>query len=248
LRLLSAEAGRSPPRRGGVATFIHRQKNLQEPERIIDLGDHKVTGEVAMTKLRNSLLGACLALPLAGIGATALAASPGCASPPSNAMTVFLPSPGVTQVADAQALRLIADANAMFRRMDAEMNAMAAQMNALAVMPLQLPTPRQVIQAGFGGTPLISVAPGNGVVFTSISNGRGTCSQTITYSYPGHGGQPIIRVSQNGNACGAVNVNGPERGQAAQPVMPHAIQPTVPASSQPHLWQVLYRRPIPARG
>jgi hypothetical protein len=201
-----------------------------------------------MAKLRNSLLGACLALPLAGLGATALAASPGCAGQSPGAMAVFLPSPGVTQVADAQALRLIADANAMFRRMDAEMNAMAAQMNALAAMPLELPTPQQVIQAGFGGTPLISVAPGNGVVFTSISNGRGSCSETITYSYPAHGGRPIVRISQTGNACGAVNLNGPGQVQAAQPVMPHAIQPTIPASSQPHLWRVVYRRLISPHG
>jgi hypothetical protein len=193
-----------------------------------------------MAKLRNSLLGACLALPLAGLGAAALAASPECASQRPDAIAVVLPSAGVTQVADAQALRLIADANAMFRRMDTEMNAMAAQMNALAAMPLELPTPQQVIQAGFGGAPLISIAPGNGVVFTSVSNGRATCSETITYSYPANGGRPIVRVSENGNACGAVNMNGPAPVQAAQPVAPRFVPQLAPATRQPQLIQAEY--------
>jgi len=202
-----------------------------------------------MAQLRNSLLGACLALPLTGLAGMALAANPGCATQPPGAITVFLPSPGTNQVTNAQAVRLIADTNAMFRQMDAEMNAMVAQMNALAAMPLELPTPQQqVIQAGFGGTPWISVAPGNGVVFTSVSNGRGTCSETITYSYSAHGGRPIVHVSQNGNACAAVNVNGPARVQAAQPVVPRAIQPIVPASSKPRLWHVVYRRPLSPQG
>lgn len=201
-----------------------------------------------MAKLRNSLLGACLALPLTGLSGVALAANPGCASQPPDAIAVILPSPETTQAADTQALRLIADANAMFRRMDAEMNAMAAQMNALAAMPLELPTPRQVIQAGFGGAPLISIAPGNGVVFTSVSNGRDTCSETITYSYPANGARPIVHVSQNGNACGAMNVNGPAQVQAAQPLAPRTIQPTIPASSQPRLWHVVDRRPLSPHG
>jgi hypothetical protein len=212
-------------------------------------GDHNLTGETVMAKLRNSLLGACLALPLTGLGGLAVAANPGCATRQPDAMTVFLPSPGTTQATDVQAARLIADANAMFRRMDAEMNAMAAQMNALAAMPFELPTPQQMIRAGFGSAPWTSVASGNGVVFTSVSNGRSICRQTITYSYPANGGRPIVHVSQNGSACGAVHANGPARVQAAQPVVPpHAIQPTVPASSQPHLWQVMYRPSVPPQG
>ena len=209
-------------------------------------GNHNQTGDGVMAKLRNSLLGACLAFPLTGPGGMALAANPGCATQRPDA--VFLPSPGTTRVTDAQAVRLIADTNAMFREMDAEMNAMAAQMNALAAMPLELPTPQQVIQAGFGGAPFISVGPGNGVVFTSVSNGRGTCSETITYSYSAHAGRPIVHVSQNGNACGTVNVNGPTRVQAAQPVVPRAIRPAVPESSQPRLWHIVYRRPLSPRG
>lgn len=202
-----------------------------------------------MAKLRNSLLGACLALPLTALGGLALAANPGCATQPPDAMTIFLPPPGTTQATDdAQAVRLIADANAMFRRMDAEINAVAAQMNALAAMPLELPTPRQVIQAAFGGAPLIRVAPGNGVVLTSVSNGRGTCSETITYSFTANGRRPIVHVSQNGNACGTMNANDPAQVQAAEPVAPHAIQPTIPASSQPHLWQVMYQRPASPQG
>jgi hypothetical protein len=86
-------------------------------------------------------------------------------------------------------------------------------------------------------------------VITEVSTGNGTCSQTITYSYPPNGGRPIVHVSQSGNGCGAVHVNGPVRVQAAQPVAPHWIQPTVPVptSPQPRLWQAVYRYSVAAR-
>jgi hypothetical protein len=125
-----------------------------------------------------------------------------------------------------------------------------------------------------------NLAPGKGVVFTSISTGNSTCSETITYDYPAHGGQPmvnvshqrpllltlgpdggmrfafppygahsgqpVVHVSQSGNACGPVRVNGPARVQAAQPVTPYSIRPTVSAvrSPQPRLWQAVYQHPV----
>ena len=196
-----------------------------------------------MPQLRKCLLGACLALPLAGLAGAAVAASPGCATQPLNGVTVFLPSPESVPVVDAQAARLIADANAMFRRIDAEMNAMQAQMDTLAASPFQLPSARQLVPAGFPDTLWTGAAPGNGVVFTSVSTGSGTCSETITYSTPRRGGRPIVHVSQQGNACGTISVNGPARVQAAQPVMPRATTPTGPTAAHPRLWQALYQRP-----
>jgi hypothetical protein len=196
-----------------------------------------------MKKGLGALLGASLALPLAGLAVPAVA-QPACGSQYQGA--AIQPMAVAEQT---QALRLIADANAMFQRMDAEMNAMMAQMNAIAAMPFQLPTPRQLVQAGFGPGQWVNVAPGNGVVFTSISTGSGTCSETITYSYPANSRQPIVHVSQSGNACGAVHVNGPARVQASQPVVPYSIRPTVPVrtSPQPRLWQAVYHHPRVAR-
>ncbi len=210
----------------------------------MECGDHYLVGEVLMPQFRKCLLGACLALPLAGLAGAAVAASPGCGAQPLNGVTVFLPSPGSVSVMDAQAARLIADTNAMFRRIDAEMNAMQAQMETLAAFPFQFPSAGQLVPAGFAATPWTGAAPGNGVVFTSVSTGSGTCSETITYSTPSRGGRPIVHVSQHGNACGTISVNGPARVQAAQPVTPRATTPTGPAAARPRLWQAMYRRPV----
>src|SRR5271163_1374228 len=60
-----------------------------------------------------------LALPLVGLAGTAVAANPGCAKQPPDGIAVFLPWPGPMQITDAQAVRPIGDANAIFGRMGA---------------------------------------------------------------------------------------------------------------------------------
>jgi hypothetical protein len=145
------------------------------------------------------------------------------------------------------ALRLIADADAMFRRMAAEMNAIEAQMDALAAMPFTLPPPQQVISTA--GIPAwVNIPPGNEVVVTSVSNGRETCSQTITYSYPANGGRPIVHVSQSGNACGALHLNGPVQVETVQPASPpNAVPHAAPVTHPPRLWNVVYHAPMAAQ-
>jgi hypothetical protein len=90
-----------------------------------------------MKKGHGALLGACLALSLAGVVVPA-AAQPAC----GNQGVAIEP---MTVAEQAQAERLITDANAMFRDIAAEMNAMQAQMVALIAMPL--PSPEQLVQA-----------------------------------------------------------------------------------------------------
>ncbi len=178
-----------------------------------------------------SLLGACLALPLAAV--PALAAQPGCNTAQPLPM-------GVTpSVIEAQAARMIADANAMFRRMAAEMNAMQAQMAALMQMPL--PGPEQMVQAGFGPAPAIPLARGSGTMIRISSAGNGICSETITYSYPANGGQPIVHVVQRGNACGNRHLNGPGMIDAAQPAPRHAAPEPVLPRHNPQLIEAAYQ-------
>jgi hypothetical protein len=194
-----------------------------------------------MKKGRGALLGACLALPLAGITVPSMA-QPGCG--PQGQGVAIEPMTAAEQV---QAERLIADANAMFRQMDAEMSAVQAQMAVLMAMPL--PTPQQLVQASLGPGGWIAAGPGTGTVITEVSTGNGgTCNETITYSYPANGGRPMVHVSDSGDACGTITVNGPGQVQAAQPVAPYSIQPTVPVSPipttpDPRLWQAVYRYP-----
>ncbi len=168
-------------------------------------------------KRNATLLGACLALPIAALAVPGLAAQPGCWTAPANGTAVFVPDPTPTTAAEqVQAERLIAyTKNAMFRQMDAEMNALQARMAALMSMPL-LPSPQQLIQASFGPGGWTATGPGTGTVITEVSTGSGTCSQTITYSYRVRGGQPIVHVAQTGNACGAIHLGAPGTVQAAQ--------------------------------
>jgi len=160
---------------------------------------------------KRSLLGACLALPLAGLAIPAIGAQPGCEA-------VTAPQPAALQI---QAVRMIASANVMFREMAAEMNAMHAQMAAFMAAPL--PSPSQLVQAGFGPGLPIAISPGSGTVISIMSSGNGTCSETISYNYPANGGRPIIHVAQRGNACGGIHVNGPATVNAAQPIQRNIV-------------------------
>ena len=91
------------------------------------------------------------------------------------------------------------------------MRRMSAEMDSL--MATAMPDPEQMMRSVMQGVP--QAAPGSGVVVTSISTGSGTCSQTITYGYPGTGGQPTVHVSSTGNACGVLGSSGPIGSNAA---------------------------------
>lgn len=194
-----------------------------------------------MIKARSAMIGAFLALPLAGFAVPSHAASPRCAAAPANGVFIEFPAgQPATAVEQVAADRMMAAANAMFREMAVEMNAMQQQMAAFAAMPM--PSPQQIIQAAGSPGGWISVAPGTGVAFTSVSNGRGSCSETITYSYSRSGSRPIVHVSHSGNACGTVRLNGMVPMQAVAPhVTPRVIPHAIPTRPDRQLIEASYR-------
>jgi hypothetical protein len=193
---------------------------------------------------RNALLGACLALPLAAYGGSAIAGPPSgpqTITVPPGAVVLILPSPiGMTPPAatatalpaDDPLLRMVAEQNAMMRDMMAEMNAAFAQPTWPFTQPIGPMQLNRTIQAAFGGLP--TNVPGAGMVFTSVSGGPGVCTQQMTYVYPANGTKPQVTVTHSGNACGQLGVTGPNT--VMQPVPPQA--PTAAPSHGPHLWTI----------
>ncbi|HEX5325910.1 MAG TPA: hypothetical protein VFW75_04510 [Acetobacteraceae bacterium] len=175
-----------------------------------------------MKNRRGTLLGAALALPLAGLAIPGMAAQPACA-PANGANVVLRWSAPATQVATAPTFTQV---SAIFRQMAAEMNAMQTQMMALAAMPL--PSPQQMIQAALGPGGWTLGGPGVGTVFTAMTNGSGSCSETITYQYPANGQRPIMHVSQRGDACSAVHWGPTGLTPAAQATVRSNVQPMPP--------------------
>lgn len=166
---------------------------------------------------RNALLGA--GLLLAG-PAMAAADSGHYVWVPAGATVVLVPSTLTTAV-DFPAARMIARQRAMMDRVFADMD---------QLMAMPMPDPGQMIRSVMQGMP--QPMPGAGVVVTSITTGNGTCSQTVTYDYPDHGGQPTVKVSSTGDACGVT-----------RPAAPLQVQQPTPAPTAPRqerLWHVDY--------
>ena len=186
---------------------------------------------------RNALLGACLALPLAAYGSSALAGSP------SGTRTITVPPGAVVLIlpaADAMAMPSPVTAAAlpagdpllrMVAEQDAMMHNMMAEMDAAFAWPGQMD---QMMRAAFGSIP--AGAAGSGMVFTSVSGGPGVCSERITYVYPGSSGKPQVTMSRSGDACGPLGTTGPR--SVMQPIP--AQRPEAPAAqpSGPRLWTV----------
>jgi len=195
---------------------------------------------------RTALLGACLALPLAAYGGSAMAGPPPGSQTitvPPGAVVLILPGvsgamlpPGVSAAelpAGDPMLRMVVEQDAMIRGMMAEMNAAFAQ-------PMW-PTPMdQMLRAAFGGLP--TNGAGAGMVFTSMSAGSGVCSEQVTYAYPANGGTPRVTMTRSGDACAALGVTGPSSVMQALPgqppeAPPSSVEPAAP-SHGPHLWTV----------
>lgn len=146
---------------------------------------------------------------------------------PTGATVVLVPSAPVME-AEFPVARMIAQQEAMMNRMMADMDSLMATM----------PDPQQMIRSVMQGMP--QEAPGSGVVVTSISTGSGTCSQTITYGDPGNGGQPTVRISNSGNACGVLQPSGPINVMQPQRE-PQQVVPVAPATPRhERLWTVGY--------
>ena len=175
---------------------------------------------------RTALFGACLALPIVAMAGTAGAAQP------DRGHYVYVP-PGAAVVIVPGAETVSMPFAPVFAQQDSMMRRMIADMDQLMSMPV--PDPQQMIRSVMSGMP--SVAPGSSVVMTSVSTGNGTCSQTITYSYPGNGGAPVTKVSQSGDACGALGTRAPI---GVTETLPAPAAPEKVAPRHDRLWSVGY--------
>jgi len=166
--------------------------------------------------IRNTLLGAGLALPLfasAGQAQTTPPDSGHMIYVPPGATVVVLPGPG-TMAAPNMATAGAPEALPMLRLMAAQQVAvqhMIADMNAM--FP-PLPDPNAMLRAAFGpGMPLnLSVLP--------LAGGHGVCSQSISIVDHGNGSAPIVKVSQAGDACGALGMGKPQDVDQVRPQTP----------------------------
>jgi hypothetical protein len=193
---------------------------------------------------RTALLGACLALPFLGYAGSALGQSPEdvrTVTVPPGSVVLVLPglggmaAPWFTTNANTPQqgdplVRMIAEQDAMMREMSAEMNAAFAQPLIPPAINRQI---NDMIEAAMRGQP-----PANGgstMVFTSVIAGTGTCNEQVAYVDPGNGGKPRVTVSRNGNACGALESNGPVT--VEQHIAPPSLRQTAPQRG-PRLWTI----------
>ena len=167
------------------------------------------------------------------LAASLFVAAPAMAAQPSGGQYIWVPAgDAVVVVPKVPARPIDFPVVDMFARQEAMMQQMMADMDTMMARPM--PSPAQMIESVMQGMP--QVAPGSSVVMTSISTGSGTCSQTITYSYPANGAQPIVKVASTGNACGVIQSTGPI--QVTQPVpAPH---PVAPQQQHERLWTIGY--------
>ena len=179
-----------------------------------------------MIGMRSALLASGLLLG----GPAAMAASPDGGHYvwiPNGSAVVVMPAQTVAP-ADYPVARMIAQQEAMMRRMFDDMD---------SLMAMALPSPEQMIRSAMQGMPQTPV--GSSVVVTSITTPRGTCSQTITYGYPARGGEPVVNVSSNGDACGVVQSSGPLT--ITQPAPgPRTVIPGPATPRHQRLWTVGY--------
>jgi hypothetical protein len=169
------------------------------------------------------------------LAASLLVAAPAIAAQPDGGHYVWVPAGAtVVLVPAAPATPVDFPVARMIAQQQAAMNRMIADMDSL--MATAMPDPEQMLRSVMQGMP--QVAPGSGVVVTSISTGSGTCSQTITYGYPGVGGQPTVKISNSGNACGTLRPS--DRIDVMQPQPePRQVVPAAPATPRhERLWTV----------
>jgi hypothetical protein len=165
-----------------------------------------------MKTLRNTLLGACLALPLlaaTGQAQTILTQGRTITVPP-GAVVVILPGPGTVAMprrpvtaapAAVPVMQLIAQQQAAMQRMMARMNAMFPPMPPM-------PDPAQMFRAAFGA----------GGPMPTLAGGPGVCSESISIVQRGNAAPVITRTASA--ACGTPAGNVPHSIDQMRPVAP----------------------------
>ena len=127
----------------------------------------------------------------------------------------------------------------MFAQQDAILDRMMQTMSRMNAAFMS--GPMSMDPATFG-----NAQPGSAVIITSFSDGRSSCSRTVTYDQrSGGGGSPVVQVRQTGDGCGSLPV--PPTGAtvpAALPsdAAPHSFGPANPNS--PQLTHVVYRHAV----
>jgi hypothetical protein len=94
----------------------------------------------------------------------------------------------------ADLYRMVADQQAALARL-------VASAQALGDAPIWVVGPGPIIDAALAA-PQLGRGGVSGVVMTSVSSSRGSCSESVFYSDPGTGAPPKVRVSRSGD-CGA---------------------------------------------
>ena len=97
---------------------------------------------------------------------------------------------------------------------------------------------RMMVDMQAAADPAAGIRPGSTVMVSSFSDGRTSCSRTVTYQMR-TGAAPLINVSQTGDGCG------PASAPAAQATTP-AAEPAAPVPQAPggtRLYQIDYRQP-----
>jgi hypothetical protein len=147
------------------------------------------------------------------------------------AILVMLPGPGNVLTADpalwaAQGFDVVAPSPGEIYQLAADRNAaferLIASAQAMANAPIWLVGPNPAIEAAMAGVPMAGQGQVSGVVVTSVASNAGSCSERMTYSYPGNGAAPRVTVSKSGNACPAGWPFGAGSNPAVVPQMPVA--------------------------
>jgi hypothetical protein len=160
-----------------------------------------------MRKPTLAAAGAAAALALVGSAGIAAAQNPSRASRaievPPGAVVLVLPAGSMPatswsgpMVDAAFQFAAMPDMSRMIRQMDQMMlDAQRAFANPAWT------DPARTIEAAMRQMPAAE-GPVSGVVVTSFSDGRGTCTQRVVYS--GNGAAPKVNVSSTGNACASI--------------------------------------------
>jgi hypothetical protein len=172
---------------------------------------------------------------------------------PPGAVVIVLPGPAVTGSAawpgfsgDGVSMPVVAGPAALMRQMDAEISQMMEDMQRAFGRGWTAPgwgapgwiepgraNPDRLIEAAMRPMPGTG-GPVSGVMVTTCSDGRNSCTQRVVYS--GTGRAPTVQVSSTGNGCAGTDA------PAVQPAAPSTARTlqvdnrpqSVPVSNRQH--------------
>lgn len=173
-----------------------------------------------MSNIRTKLIAAAAlgALAAAPIAARACSQySPAASAEPTD------PTLAMIRQVEAQMNAPFVDFDRIMAAQDAAMNAMFRQIDAMTAQALRTPGAIQVALPPAGNGPVSTI------MVSSVSNGQGMCSETVTYGY-GPNGKPRVSVQKTGNACGSATA-----GNGRTPV----FTTPQPAPQTPHTIQIM---------